>query len=112
MGIKDVMFWATEAKRKLLARRVDSLNLALLPYQPAKTIRAEVDALSAQQAELDMDQGTLDNIAQTERENEAKKKLIAEKRAAAKARRREAGAQPKKPKKKPAGPPATARRIK
>jgi len=106
------MFWATEAKRKLLTRRVEGLNLALLPYQSAKRIRAEVDSLQFQLTELDMDKKTLSEITRVEQENEAKMKAIADKRLSARLKKKSGDASLKPKKKKPAGPPANARRIK
>ena len=76
MDVRDVMFWASEAKRKGLVRRVEAANAALLPHQETETIRREMETLRAQ---LEM-VGREDEIAAEERDNERRILDAAERR--------------------------------
>lgn len=104
MGVKNLDFWASEARRKMTLRRIEQCNAALLPYQPPDKIRAYSDGLNRALDEIEAGgPGAIDKL---DRENEA---LIEQTKARAKeiiARRKAAG----KPLKK-RRLPKNARRI-
>ena len=76
MDVRDAMFWASEAKRKGLVRRVEAANAALLPHQDAETIRREMESLKSQLEEV----GREEEIAAEESANERRILEAAERR--------------------------------
>ncbi len=104
MGVRDLYFWATEARRKMTLRRIEQCNAALLPYQRPDKIKAYSDGLNQALEEIEL--GGPEAVAKAEKDNEA---LIEQNKARAKeviARRKAAG----KPLKK-RRLPKNARRI-
>lgn len=74
MDIRDVYYWANEAKRKALMRRAEAYNAALLPYQEKDAVKREMESIANEMREY----GIGDEIADAESENA---KLIAESKA-------------------------------
>lgn len=66
MDVRDLDFWADEAKAKGLVRRVEAANAALLPWQEPKKINSLMDSLRAEMRELEH-AGEADKL---DRENE------------------------------------------
>jgi hypothetical protein len=48
MDVRDIVFWASTAKLKSVARMMSAYNATLLPYQSAATIRMVMDELSVE----------------------------------------------------------------
>jgi cell shape-determining protein MreC len=109
MGVRDVFFWASEAKRKVVNRQIEACNAALLPQQSPEDINKEMESLRVKATEIDQD---VDEIAQWERENAELMAQAAVKAKAARARKKAnvAAGVVGKPKKK-SKIPANARRI-
>lgn len=99
MDVRDVFFWAAEAKRKGLVRQLAAYNAALLPHQEQKDLNREMTRLQTQLREID----AADEIAETERDNE---RLMAEKNAKLRERQRRKRAMgaAAKPKRRPKAP--------
>ncbi len=62
MDYRDLMFWATEANRKMIAGRMERNNAALLPYQTADTIRDEMNGLANRMAHIDHDESEVERV--------------------------------------------------
>lgn len=76
MSVKDLMLWAEEARRKMLARKAQAFDAALLPHQKPEVIRETVDQLATQLTEIEHGLPMEDIEAENER-------LIAERQAQA-----------------------------
>ena len=108
MDVRDLFFWAAEANRKGLVRRMEAANATLLPHQKTEEVRSYMDSLRSEMMELEHE-------GEAEKADLENERLIAEaqvKMAAKRARlkaARDAGepSPPKKKRKIPAG----ARRI-
>ena len=109
MGVRDLFFWASEAKRKGVNRQIEACNAALLPRQEASVINEEMESLRVKATEIDQD---VDEIAQWEKENAELMAQAAIKAKAARARKKAnvAAGVLGKPKKR-SKIPANARRI-
>lgn len=65
MDVRDVSFWAAEARRRVLMRRYEAYNSALFPRQEPRAIELEMTRLQTQLREID----EADEITETEQEN-------------------------------------------
>jgi hypothetical protein len=94
MDVRDVFYWASEARRRRLARRLEAYTAGLLPYQETSTVRSIMDGLRADLEAIDQDP---DEVKRADGENarliaEANR-MMKEKRARRKAQRA-AGVEP------------------
>lgn len=67
MDVRDVFFFAAEARRRTLVRRFDAYNSALFPHQDVKVQEREMTRLQTQIREID----SADEIEAMESENAA-----------------------------------------
>ena len=52
MDVRDIFWWAKQAKRRAWERRVEAFNVALLPYQKRDAIEAAQRSLRAEGLEF------------------------------------------------------------
>jgi hypothetical protein len=71
MDVRDLFFWAAEANRKGLVRRMEAANATLLPHQKTEEVRSYMDSLRTEMMELEHE----GEVEKLDRENE---KRIAE----------------------------------
>jgi hypothetical protein len=87
MDVRDVFFWAREAKRRCLIRRMEAYTAGLLPHQETSNISSVMSGLMEDIEAIDQDE---DAIEKADKENA---RLIAEANRMVKARRERRKAQ-------------------
>jgi hypothetical protein len=87
MDVRDLFFWAAEANRRSLARRMEAFCAGLLPHESPETVRTVMGDLMASAEALDQD---ADEIDRADKENA---RLIAEANLMMKAKRERRRAQ-------------------
>lgn len=66
MGYRDTTFWTEEAIRKMITRRLERYNAALMPHQTPETIRETMAGMANRLAELEHGES---EITRVDREN-------------------------------------------
>lgn len=90
MDVRDVTFWATEARRRAWARQVVVYNAALLPWQDKDSISKTMRGLEAQGVELEMGD-RLDELEKMSVDYAAQSRRLAKQRGKPKHKRRRPG---------------------